>query len=274
MNNTENNNSVTTNTTNNDNVVSSNNINNNTYQNTNFQNENSTGTDNSNVSTTNVSSQSENIAQNPTNSEEMNINNKDSYVNENLKKVEINYTPPSKFKVISMIFMFILIIGFVVFLPEITTMINMYKASKNEDKKEIITTGKLECVLKSNTSNLDIEYLRVFMYTDSKLESADYTITTKGDIDLDAENLSEMNSTCKLLGKYTENLNGIKVKCTLSENKLIEKQSFKFSDINKDEIDSAFAEAGGTYPNYNVGDSIDEIEKNMYAAGYTCNRKQ
>ena len=153
-------------------------------------------------------------------------------------------------------------------------MVNLYKASKNEEKKEIITTGKLECNLKTHTSNLDIEYDRLFKYTDSKLESAEYVITTKGDIELDAESLNELNTKCNLLKENTKSMNGIDIKCTLTENKLIEKQNYKFTNIVKEEIDSAFAEAGGTYPEYEAGFSIDEIERNMNAAGYTCVRKR
>ncbi len=201
-------------------------------------------------------------------------NNSSTFVNEKLKEVSVNYTPPSKAKTFGMVFMFILIIAFVIFLPDITTMVNKYKASKLENFEEVITTGKLECSLKTNTSNLDIDYFKVFKYTDNKLESADYTTTTKGDIELDAETLNEINDKCQLLKDYTSKVDGISVKCNFSKNKLEEKQSYDFSKFSKEEVETAFTEVGGTYPDYNVGDSIDNIEKNMNAAGYTCIRKK
>lgn len=194
-------------------------------------------------------------------------------VNENLKKVEVNYTPPSKAKTVSMILIFVLIIGFVIFLPEITSMINIYKAKKNEEKNEVITTGRLECTLKSNTSTLDMDYLRVFNYTDSKLESADYTVTTKGDVELDEEAIKKLATQCDLLKDYTSNLEGINVSCTSSPGKLVERQSFKFANIDSEKIDAAFAEAGGTYPSFRNEQLIDEVEQSMNAAGYTCIRK-
>lgn len=194
-------------------------------------------------------------------------------VNENLKKVEVNYTPPSKAKTVSMILIFVLIIGFVIFLPEITSMINIYKAKKNEEKNEVITTGRLECTLKSNTSTLDMDYLRVFNYTDSKLESADYTVTTKGDVELDEEAIKKLATQCDLLKDYTSNLEGINVSCTSSPGKLVERQSFKFANIDSEKIDAAFAEVGGTYPSFRNEQLIDEVEQSMNAAGYTCIRK-
>ncbi len=305
MNNTENNNinngSTNNNSTNTNSNVNLNNmgqsnvnLNNMGQSNINYQNNNSGQVNNSNnvVQTTSSinANNTNNIAQtnNASNNNVVengnvstpnlgsNTNNNDDkgIINENLKKVEINYTPPSKAKTISMIIMLVFIILFVVFLPEITSMVNLYKASKNEEKKEIITTGKLECNLKTHTANLDIEYDRLFKYTDSKLESAEYVITTKGDIELDAESLNELNTKCNLLKENTKSMNGIDIKCTLTENKLIEKQNYKFANIVKEEIDSAFAEAGGTYPEYEAGFSIDEIERNMNAAGYTCVRKR
>lgn len=290
MNNTENNNINNGSTNNNSTNINGNvNLNNMGQNNINYQNNNSGQVNNNNVvqttsgfnanNTNNIAQTNNNVVESsnvstPNLGSNTNSNDDKGIINENLKKVEINYTPPSKAKTISMIIMLVFIILFVVFLPEITSMVNLYKASKNEEKKEIITTGKLECNLKTHTANLDIEYDRLFKYTDSKLESAEYLITTKGDIELDAESLNELNTKCNLLKENTKSMNGIDIKCTLTENKLIEKQNYKFANIVKEEIDSAFAEAGGTYPEYEAGFSIDEIERNMNAAGYTCVRKR
>ena len=52
-------------------------------------------------------------------------------VNENLKTVEINYQPPSKAKVFVMMIFFFLMVGFVVFLPQITETIELYKLVEN-----------------------------------------------------------------------------------------------------------------------------------------------
>ena len=43
--------------------------------------------------------------------------NSNSLVNENLKKVEVNYKPPSKAKVAAMLILFVLLVAIVIFLP-------------------------------------------------------------------------------------------------------------------------------------------------------------
>ena len=47
--------------------------------------------------------------------------------NDKLKEVEINYTPPSKGKIFLLVVFFILLIGFVIFLPDISKMIEERK---------------------------------------------------------------------------------------------------------------------------------------------------
>ena len=40
--------------------------------------------------------------------------------------------------------------------------------------------------------------------------------------------------------------------------------------IDESEINSAFAEIGGTVPEFSNGEDIDKIEHSMNAAGYSC----
>lgn len=197
-----------------------------------------------------------------------------SIVNEKLKEVEINYTPPSKFKTVMTIIMFILIIAFVIFLPDITGMISQYKLNKDKAPETVITTGQLECTLKSNTTNLDMEYFRIFKFTDSLLYEANYTLTTKGDATLDEKTLDEMAEKCNHLSDSTKDLSGVTISCNYSDGKLVEKQNYIFASINNKNLDAAFAEAGGTYPEFRDGQEIDSIEKTMNAAGYTCVRRE
>lgn len=197
-----------------------------------------------------------------------------SVVNEKLKEVEINYTPPSKFKTAMTIMMFILLIAFVIFLPEITSMINQFKANKNKEPEKVITSGKLECSLKSNTSNLDTEYLRIFKFEDSKLYEANYTLTTKGDVTLDEKTLDNMAEKCNHLADSTKNLEGVTINCSYSEGKLEERQNYIFATINYNDLDAAFTEAGGTYPEFNDGQDISTVEKAMNAAGYSCTKSE
>ena len=194
-------------------------------------------------------------------------------VNEDLKKVEVNYTPPSKGKSIALILFFVFLIAFVIFLPEITEMVNKMKANKNSPAEVKITDGKMTCTNKTNTTNLDKEYRIVFRFNDNKLEKLDYSTTTKGDPTLDAKTLDGLNETCKKLKDSTKTLAGISVSCDYSEGKLIEKQSFVYTEIEEEKIDAAYAEAGGTMPQYQARQDMDSIEKSMNAAGYSCKRE-
>lgn len=218
----------------------------------------------------NLNTNSENIM----NTQSSIDNDPGSVVNEKLKEVEIDYKPPSKFKTIMTVVMFILLIAFVIFLPDITSMVNRYKLEKNQVPEKIITTGNLECSLKSNTTNLDMEYLRVFKFIDSKLYEANYTLTTKGDATLDEKTLDGMAEKCNHLADNTEGLSGIKISCNYSDGKLVERQNYIFASINFNKLDAAFAEAGGTYPEFNDGQEIETVEKAMKAAGYSCERKE
>ena len=191
---------------------------------------------------------------------------------ENLKRVEINYTPPSKFKMFLLVVFLVGLIVFVLFLPDINTMVNKYKAGKQVN--EIITTGTMNCSFKTHTAELDKEYVRVFDFTDSKLEKADYTITTKGDPSLDEATLTEMNKKCVGLEEEVDSLTGITVSCKYSDGKLVERQIFEFQAIDKEQIDAAFAEAGGEYPEFSYNQDISEVERTMLAAGYSCVRNK
>ena len=193
-------------------------------------------------------------------------------VNENLKKVEVNYTPPSKGKTVALILFFIFLLAFIIFLPEISTFMSKMQAGNQEEGPQKITTGKLTCNYSTNTANLDKDYRLVFMFTDNKLEKLDYSTTTKGDPSLDAETMDDLADKCKLLKEFTNSVAGISVSCDYSEGKLIERQSFDYASLDTDGLDSAYAEAGGTNPQYVSGQDMDGIEKNMNASGYTCER--
>lgn len=195
-------------------------------------------------------------------------------VNENLKKVETNYTPPSKGKTAALVFFFIFLIAFIFFLPNITEMVNKLKAKDADAENAKITTGRLVCTYSTNTTNLDKDYKLTFKFTDNKLERLDYNSTTKGDPTLDATTLDDLADKCKLLKQFTASIEGVSVSCDYSEGKLIEKQSFTYADLDEEKLTTAYSEAGGTNPQYTNGQDMDTIERNMNSSGYTCERQQ
>ena len=197
-------------------------------------------------------------------------------VNENLKKVEIkDYTPPSKLKVFGLLIFFALLIAFIIFLPQISSMIRIYMSGQGQEtpKEEIITTGRLVCSMNSNTSDLDKEYEFVFNFTDSKLKSTKYVANTRGDSTTE-NSLDTLAEKCNNLKESTSELEGVSIKCTYTEGKLMESQSFDLATVDTEKLSAAFTEAGGILPSYKLDQDIDEIEKNMKASSYSCERQK
>ena len=183
-----------------------------------------------------------------------------------------DYVPPSKGKVFFMFFFFALLIGFVLFLPNITEMIHIYQSGGNQKPVEEIADGKLTCTLEKSNDNFDFNYTAIFTYSNNKLERLSLTTITKGDISKDANQLDELANKCSLLEKSVEDIDEVTIRCNYTDGELEEKQSFSLGTLDYKKLDSAFSEAGGTVPNYQYGDSVDSIEKEMNASGYTCNR--
>ena len=195
-------------------------------------------------------------------------------INENLKKVEIkNYTPPSKFKIFLLFVFFALLVAFIMYLPDISSMVRIYMNGNNEPQKEVITTGKLICTLSTSTTELDKEYEFEYGFTDSKLKSTKYIVYTRGD-NTTENTLDLLAETCKTLKEHTDEIDGVSVKCEYSEGKLMEKQVFDLEKLDVEKLDSAYTEAGGITLSSKYDQDIDSIESNMKASGYTCERQR
>lgn len=198
------------------------------------------------------------------------VNDPNAIVNEKLKKVDIDYKPPGKYQMFLLIIFFIFIICFALFLPEISSFINLYKAGKLNTVNEEITSGKMTCTLKSNTANLDMNYVRIFYFDNKQLREAEFSLTTRGDSTQDESELNTINKKCENLKVEAENVNGLTVSCEYNSTSITEVQKYKYGSIDTDKLSSAFAEIGGTVPEFSNGEDIDKIEHNMINAGYSC----
>lgn len=167
---------------------------------------------------------------------------------------------------------FALLIWMVAFLPEISSFVSNYMASKQQEGVPAITTGTLTCTMNTNDDKYDYYYEADFNFKDSKMYRLTFSATTKGDQNLDAIELSGMKSSCDLLQQQTANLEGVEVSCSLSNGVYENVQKLDYEDLKPDLVTTAYLEAGGTYPNYEYGQDINEIEKEMKASNYTCER--
>ena len=96
----------------------------------------------------------------------------------------------------------------------------------------------------------------------------------KGSTTEDDKELDKLNEECKLLEEHTKGMNGVNVSCEYSERLFEKKQSFELANVDFEALDSAYSEAGGIVPEYRNGDDMDEVEKNLKAAGYSCARER
>ena len=193
-------------------------------------------------------------------------------INEKLKQVEINYTPPSKAKVVLLVLFFIALLGFIIFLPDITSYMRALQSGGTVEEK--ITTGRLTCTLDSNTKDIDKNYELVFHFESNKLQKTSITITTRGDASLDEEKLNALADTCKQLKKNVEKIDGVSIQCEYLDGRLVETQNYDLASLDSTKLDSAFSEAGGVKPEYEKDQDIDKLERNMNASGYSCKRER
>ena len=191
---------------------------------------------------------------------------------EKLKTVDVNYKPTSTGNTVMLVIFFIVLIAFVIFLPDIQTLIAQYKAGPVE--VEEITSGKLVCTLSSNTVNLDRDITRVFEYSDNKLVSAKFTTIVRGDPSLDEETLDELNAQCEQIKTNVQELEGASVSCSYEDGKLTEQETFDFGTYKIEEVSAAYTEAGGTVIEFQAGEEIDSVMTNMRQGGFVCNKEK
>ncbi len=172
---------------------------------------------------------------------------------------------------LSFIFLALLIL-MIVFLPEINTFVHDFFNKKEAENTPSITSGHLICTLETNDSNFNYEYETDFSFKDSKLYKLTLTTKTVGDLNLDATDLSGLNASCQLLQFQTSKFEGVEVMCDLEGNTFTNTQTLDYEILNRDEVTTAYLEAGGIYPDYKYEENIDDIEKDMNAQNYSCAR--
>ena len=191
---------------------------------------------------------------------------------EPLKEVIVGEEKSSPLKYIFTIILFIILGGTVIFMPEINDYIKRMEFERNNSTQEKIMTGFLKCEYSRSTENLDMNFSYKFSFDDNKFKKLTFISETRGDANLDAQELESLNNECLTLKTVTEEIKGIAVDCNFSTDTVTKTQVLDYSEIDVQAAYSAYSEAGGVYPDYNYLEDMDKIEKNMKAAGYTCER--
>ena len=176
---------------------------------------------------------------------------------------------------LSNLFLFILFGGllvFILYIDQVKLYIDEWRKGGGGEEVQEITSGTLKCSSERQTSNMDYTYSANFEFRNKLLKTFTYNIEIRGDQELDAVALSALETECRLVEQYAGNLSGIDVSCSLESGLFRQKQIFTYDSIQREQAITAFVEAGGKYPEYKKDQNIDEIEKSMNAANYTCER--
>lgn len=180
--------------------------------------------------------------------------------------------PVSKFMRVISALVFVLLFTIVFFLPNINSYIAEIRNPNKSVDNALITTGTLKCSLDKVDDKYNLSYSYDFDFTDSKLDQLTYVQATVGDELVDYNELHQRLDSCNNLKSMTKGLAGIKIACSLSSGVLTEEQIINYKTINHEQVTTAYVEAGGLFPEFESDTSIDMIERNMKAAGYTCER--
>lgn len=191
---------------------------------------------------------------------------------ERAEKEQYVPVPVSKSKYITMIVFFIFMFALVYFLPDISSFVSLKKAEKEQENTPAITNGLLTCKLSRTTDIFNIEYTGQFSFEDSKLTKLTYITSTTGDEVIDAESLDLIVTKCNRLQDQVSTFNGVNITCNQSGGTILEKQVLDYMTMDVENVTAAYVEAGGIYPEFKKDQDIDQIERNMHASGYTCER--
>lgn len=175
-------------------------------------------------------------------------------------------------KYIMLILIFVIIIGSVILIPNISNFFNQKKLEDTAISKEKITSGTLKCTLSDTKDKLSYDYTDEFEFVDNKLETFNYVVNVEGDTSVNGTDFQNLKTKCDLLKEKTNLVSGISVTCSLSGSSFVESQVLTYASIDPNQLTSAYAEAGGVYPEFEKDQNIDDIESNMKTAGYTCVR--
>ena len=194
-------------------------------------------------------------------------------IEEHIKQANENYKPNSKATNFFLIIFLIFIIVFTVFLPQIHNFVSRLQNGDFNKQEEVkIINGTLKCTYENSSSTLDYVYEYNFKFKKNLLISYDRSTTTKGDAALDEDSLNKLKDNCKIMKNESLNIDGIEVMCGIESNSVKTTEVFELKNIKTDSLTPAYIEAGGEMPEYDVERNMDDLEKNMKAAGFTCKR--
>ncbi len=176
-----------------------------------------------------------------------------------------NEKKPGNFRYFLLIVFFISLLALVWFLPDL----RKYMLERKMAAQEEVIHGTLKCVYEEEDEDITTLYTSEFKVENNKVKGYISTVETKG-TDNSAEELEKLNTECELLKDMTSKVAGVQTTCSLNSRKQINKQELDYRNLDKNGLSSAYSEAGGVMPEYNLDQDAREIKKEMQLARYSC----
>ena len=153
---------------------------------------------------------------------------------------------------------------FVFFLPNISEYFNGVRS--NTYKENVVENGYLKCTKTNSNDSSSTEYEYLLNFKNKGITDGTYTTTYENE---DEKKVTANNAKCNEIEKISENIDGIDVSCSVSNNISTTTQNNIYRNIKTGKL-TAFTEAGGIYPEYKYNDDIYGIEAKLVKAGYDC----
>ena len=165
-------------------------------------------------------------------------------------------------------FFLILLIAFAFFLPNISDMLEKYKADKENAN---ITAGQLRCSMTKNSDTLSVNYEQNFKFKNNRILTYNYKEENKGS-NADSKELTEIDNKCRLLDQNCSKLEGVSVSCEATTTSVVVNQNIDLDKIEIESLMSAYTESGGQYPEFEFGENVDTVQSEVQKAGYKCEK--
>ncbi len=199
-----------------------------------------------------------------------------SMENRNMKEVKVEYKEPGFFRKAGLFIMIGSLIAVVFFLPDISSFISAYQNRTKvveEPKVEKAISGRLNCTLNDNDETYDYTYSYDFSFEKSQMDSMNYSITTKGSVSTDLEDLTKKYNDCKAMSDEFAKTNiGTSVSCDLIGGTYVSSYSVDYELFDDAVASPIYKKYKMPLPLYEYNQYIDDIEAQLTKDGYTCDR--
>ncbi|MBQ8131997.1 MAG: hypothetical protein IJ193_05860 [Bacilli bacterium] len=196
--------------------------------------------------------------------------------NRNLKEVKVEYKEPGFFRKALMFIIIGALFAVVFFLPDITSFLEAHNQSGNVDEpitEKVITSGTLTCEKSDNDKNYDYIHTFDFDFEKSQLSELNYSLTTKGSVATDVDDLTALYKTCKSLSsEFANTAIGTTVSCDLIGATYVTSYHIDYALFDDSVAEPILTKYKTKLPEYEENQNIDDIQRNLENDGYTCDR--